>query len=1109
MNVPSAQDYLVVAVRGWSGSRKQIRKLKKETRNYPISKMLVIDTETLTDTTQTLTFGSAQLVRIRWRRRQNGVSVYVEHHTEQEWIFHDDNLETTDPKGYAALVKYAADKGLRFVSRSDFMERVFYYHCVRHGRNLGTATAVFFNAPFDISRLAEDFGAGRGHNAGAFSFRMYPQHEGGDSRYRPRITIRHLDSKKSLISYGGTKADGQADGAGRGQFLDVRQLIWGMTNKATSLKSACEMFNLPEEYQKTQPDAHGEITPDYIDYNRQDVTATAELAVTVLREYMHHPVDLQASKVCSPASLAKAYLRKMGITPMLDRPGFPDDRTLLGHSFSTFHGGRAECHIRWTPLPIRVCDFTSMYATVNILMRLWNYITAESLTVVNATDEIRALVESATVDQLLDQTLWPSFVGLVQFIPDDDIGPVRAHYNSAVPGSYELGVNRLISGEPIWWTIPDVIASTLLTGRPPRIIRAVRVVPSITKLPGLRPVDLFGTVRVDPTKTDFFKMVVEQRRANQKNCKDHSDTCTRPGCRTAEFLKVLANSGSYGIYVEMLREDSDTKRKVTVYGAYDQSWQAITNAEETAQEFCYPIIGATITGAARLMLAILEKLVTDAGGTWLFCDTDSMAIVADKNGSLIPCIGGPLTMPDGRQAVQALTYEQVDQIRETLNRLNPYDRDKILDILKKETRTDRPECWGYGISAKRYTLFHYDENGRPIVPEKIDGKKAYSEHCLGMYLNPGDPKSKHREWIRETWQYILDKAHGLNPPDLPWFDRPALIKNAISSPHVMRSLVRFNAGKSYADKVKPFNFILSTTWRDNPLDGANEISTRRYIAPYTNDPSEWESPDCLWYDLSDPNADPIPGDRFQFKRMRVVVKEYMRHAECKSLGPDGLPCTADTVGLLQRRTVRLQRLTHIGKETNKLEDVERQLYVDASKVVTEYPRPDRSDVINILNQYGSLRGFAAWVSGEKERNQQRIRTDLMSRRQRELRDGLFNWHAIRTYGKPVHIDYRVIGRFVTGAPISEQHRQAIIRCAAELVAPTIGIAPETIKRVRGVDPETVIAMWRDAGEPSIGTPESCRCGCGHDAAPRSGYASNACRVRYNRWRRNQDAAGTI
>jgi DNA polymerase elongation subunit (family B) len=46
----------------------------------------------------------------------------------------------------------------------------------------------------------------------------------------------------------------------------------------------------------------------------------------------------------------------------------------------------------------------------------------------------------------------------------------------------------------------------------------------------------------------------------------------------------------------------------------------------------FPVIASWITSGGRLFLAMLERAIADAGGTYLFMDTDSAAIVARKNG---------------------------------------------------------------------------------------------------------------------------------------------------------------------------------------------------------------------------------------------------------------------------------------------------------------------------------------------------------------------------------------------------------------------------------------------------------------------------------------------
>jgi hypothetical protein len=63
-----------------------------------------------------------------------------------------------------------------------------------------------------------------------------------------------------------------------------------------------------------------------------------------------------------------------------------------------------------------------------------------------------------------------------------------------------------------------------------------------------------------------------------------------------------------------------------------------------------------------------------------------------------------------------------------------------------------------------------------------------------------------------------------------------------------------------------------------------------------------------------------------------VIARYHTHPEAKSLGPNGEPCNRRTVGLLQRRPVRMGELVHIGKETNRLEEVEQGLVHDWDEV---------------------------------------------------------------------------------------------------------------------------------------------------------------------------------
>ena len=62
---------------------------------------------------------------------------------------------------------------------------------------------------------------------------------------------------------------------------------------------------------------------------------------------------------------------------------------------------------------------------------------------------------------------------MVKIQPDNDILPVRMDYKGNNTG-FNVGINYLSSGSEMWYSLPDVIGSYLLTGKAPKIIEAVK-----------------------------------------------------------------------------------------------------------------------------------------------------------------------------------------------------------------------------------------------------------------------------------------------------------------------------------------------------------------------------------------------------------------------------------------------------------------------------------------------------------------------------------------------------------------------------------------------------------------------------------------------------------
>src|SRR5262249_31905435 len=98
----------------------------------------------------------------------------------------------------------------------------------------------------------------------------------------------------------------------------------------------------------------------------------------------------------------------------------------------------------------------------------------------------------------------------------------------------------------------------------------------------------------------------------------------------------------------------------------EESFETTSDVIEEPGKFFAPHIASPITAGGRLLLAMLEQCIKDAGGAYLFCDTDSAAIVSMKHRQKI-------AMPDRAEPITALSHNEVDEIVWKFDKLNPYD----------------------------------------------------------------------------------------------------------------------------------------------------------------------------------------------------------------------------------------------------------------------------------------------------------------------------------------------------------------------------------------------------------------------------------------------------
>jgi hypothetical protein len=866
--------------------------------------VLAFDTESRTTVDQSLTFAVYRLLELK----AGSYELF------EEGVFFDDDLPAHERKALEAYMRTAIPDVKSFPPRfpmyscSEFIKKIFYKYA-RKG-----AMIAGFHICFDLARLAGKWPEGRKRE---WSLILVEKADGSENKFYPRVLIDPIDSKKSFISFAwewipkGKKT--KRTKINESRFLDLRTLLWALFNKAYSLKRACDLEkgpfkgrNLP---QKIEHRPTGKVTAEEIEYARQDVRCTAALLNAAKQEFDLHPIRLDPCKAYSPASIAKAYLEAMHIKKPSHKFKVPNE--ILGMTMESYMGGRSETQLRHAEVPVVPVDFTSEYPSTFVLLGLWDILTAEKLTFEDDTEGVRNLLKQLSLDpaRCFNRELWPDFRFWARVTPDDDIVPVRTSYNGI---TQNIGNNYLKDTKAIWFAGKDLIASVIRTNKVPQIEKAIRIVPH-GKQKGMKPVKLRGMVEIDPYKDDLIQRAIEQRKLNKSNKELYY------------WLKIFANA-IYGFFVEINPEQmpEESKARVRVFSGEDSfEHKELCRIAEAPGKWYAPYLASLITSGGRLLLAMLEASVTNAGGTWLYADTDALAIVSSEHGESLNHILGC-------EKVRALASKEVDAIVASFESLNPYDRKAIpgsilnlTDDNYKDSDPKKPRrkrLLGMSISAKRYNLYERDGNKITIVNPKA--------HGLGYLYPPTDSPEGWDDdhdapkWIYDAWEWIVGKLLNLNPPDPPWFNRLQMMRMAVTTHNVLDRLHNWPG-------FRPYNFFMYPIINEYGHLRTSE-HPKSLVTAWEADQSKWMDSEC--FDISDPlNPD---STRYRLitdwtspefgKRDTAIVEtyknllyRYMFHPEAKSLGPDGKPCGRETRGLLQRTHVIAGKHRRIGKECDR------------------------------------------------------------------------------------------------------------------------------------------------------------------------------------------------
>lgn len=923
--IPLVSDHLPIALRAFTGP--QFLELKddaaqpsKAKNKPPLSASpwtLTFDTETQADAGQGLRFGAYQL---------RNTSQMVE-----AGLFYDPDGVTTAELDL--LTAYAEHHRLALRTREDFVDEIFFARAYQF-----RARIIGFNLPFDISRIAIRHGAARSATdaeaapmRGGFTFTLSQQ------KIYPNIQVKHLSQRAAIIRFAATMGQntgrsqrkrGSRVSTRRGHFIDVKTMAAALFARSFSL-DALSRFLAVDNPKQDKPDFSAPISAEMIGYALGDVQATWECHEILMARFDRLGLSgTNPEKIYSEAGIGKGYLREMGIAPWRKlQPDFP--RHLIAKIMGSYYGGRSEVRIRRETRQVMLCDFLSMYPTVCTLMGLWRFVIAQGMTWADSTAETCIFLDAISLADLQDQSLWSKFTTLVRVVPDGEVFPVRADY--ADTGETTIGANHLSSDHPLWFTLADCIAAKMLTGKAPVIVEAITFAPGPVQ-DGLCAINIGGNpdYHVDPATSDFFKTLIELRQSVKVRQKGASGSEWEAFDTEQNALKIAANSTSYGIWVEQNVETRPGRRAVTVHGSTGEPFSFKTDKSELPGSFFHPLLATLITGAARLMLAIAERLITDEGLDWCFCDTDSMAIAKPTD------VGSE---DFTRRATRVVDW---------FTPLNPYAFHapilKIEDVNKRLGGDEIQPLYCWAISSKRYALFNLDEGGKPVL-------RKVSAHGLGHLRPPYDDDNPPpdmaapdatvlgkgiRRWHCDLWHQIIMSALAVRPDQValdyhPALANPAISRYAATSPDLLRWFKSYNADRSYRDQVKPFGFLLSMSarkdWSGETI-GKVAMARRRKapmpskpIAPFDTDHDK-----AVKSAFDRDSGAPVLAD--SLKSYAQTLAQYHLQPEAKFLN-----ARYTDRGTTVRRHVHVAYVRHIGKEAH---DWERQavLGLDADSAIS-------------------------------------------------------------------------------------------------------------------------------------------------------------------------------
>ena len=508
------------------------------------------------------------------------------------------------------------------------------------------------------------------------------------------------------------------------QFVDTLMLAKALLGADTpgGMDALCDLFKGPlpkEEVEHFKP-----LTSDYVEYCLNDVERTWFIYTRLRELYQQHDRSTPIWSMYSVASVGKAYYKDFGIEPFLRKnmKGSTANKLktlkLCGVSMEAMIGARAECGIRHQIREVVNKDFKSQYPTINIKLGLQDLLLAER--VETHEDECAAsgdwlkggkdaaFLESVSIldiddnddaetaaspyifgstallgkDKARSDKIWRQLLGFALVDPAGAIVPLRTAFQDTADkddgkASINVGLTEIEHGPAVWVTYLDVLASKFLTGKMPRLLKTMQMIP-VGRQPNLKKINFFGDAayEIDLTQpdVDIFKRILEMRdeiKVKMSDLAKGSQEYNRLNAMQLA-LKLIANSTSYGVFVQFDVDEREKPTKISVlHGTEekaivarkrvrnDDGSQGASSTKVEKPGSWFAPWGSLITAGGRMLIAIAETLARHEGRAYGgipygLDDTDAMAFAR------------PLSMP--RDEFRAA----VERIGGYFQRINPY-----------------------------------------------------------------------------------------------------------------------------------------------------------------------------------------------------------------------------------------------------------------------------------------------------------------------------------------------------------------------------------------------------------------------------------------------------